>query len=51
MLLVSLCASITPRAEWDERLFEVVDTGGLIFDENAEDVFAPQIREQVGREV
>jgi predicted GTPase len=28
-------------------VFEVVDTGGLIFDENADDIFAPQIRDQV----
>lgn len=28
-------------------MFEVVDTGGLIFDENADDIFAPQIRDQV----
>lgn len=41
----SLCFSC--RAEWNERVFEVVDTGGLIFDENADDIFAPQIRDQV----
>lgn len=27
-------------------MFDVVDTGGLIFDEDQDNLFAPQIREQ-----
>jgi GTP-binding protein len=34
------------KAEWNGRMFEVVDTGGLIFDEDQDNLFAPQIREQ-----
>eukprot|EP00624_Nannochloropsis_granulata_P001571 evm.model.NODE_1775_length_9066_cov_36.533752.2 len=34
------------KAEWNGRTFEVVDTGGLIFDEDQDNLFAPQIREQ-----
>jgi len=34
------------KAEWNGRVFEVVDTGGLIFDEDQDNLFAPQIREQ-----
>ena len=36
----------THRAEWNGRVFQVVDTGGLIFDEDQDNLFAPQIREQ-----
>lgn len=41
LLSVYLC-----RAEWNCRIFKVVDTGGLIFDEDQDNLFAPQIREQ-----
>ena len=31
---------------WDGYDFTAVDTGGIVYDDNAEDVFIPQIREQ-----
>eukprot|EP00611_Tribonema_gayanum_P014006 TRINITY_DN25271_c0_g1_i1.p1 TRINITY_DN25271_c0_g1~~TRINITY_DN25271_c0_g1_i1.p1 ORF type:complete len:653 (+),score=266.07 TRINITY_DN25271_c0_g1_i1:65-1960(+) len=34
------------RAHFDEFEFDVVDTGGLVFEENADDIFAAQIRDQ-----
>jgi len=35
------------RSEWAGKVFDVIDTGGLVFDEKAQNVFANQIREQV----
>lgn len=37
---------IYQRAEWCGREFDVVDTGGLIFDDSPDAVFASEIREQ-----
>lgn len=41
------CGWFGGRSEWTGKIFDVVDTGGLIFDEKAHNVFARQIREQV----